>query len=390
MQYALWRDNPVLMTILGLVLLNFMNYDIYWCYLLIPIFLLFANDRVELAGKNFMAFSLFSILYFTFLYVNNTDVSVSLLLGYLFFPPLFYFIGKLLIKRHPDNISVFNLLIFICLFFSFFPFLANLRSIAENGFMTVREIKTFWNYEGDPLNVTNIGVYFAFNLTLLPVCFMRKDLFPKIMNLLIIALFFTGLISIINMSNRTGLLIVVISLFSSVFVSNNKRKFLLIISAIFGLLGIVMYFNLFNIRTWIEYSLYFERISSTSVYEEGSRFILWKNAIGGLLSYPLGNADYEIGSRYAHNMWLDVGRRAGIFPVIPLIFITLITVVNLIKVLSVKSIQENVRYLLVGFGIAFYTTFFLEPILEGSYIFFFLFCLYTGFINGILDYFPSE
>jgi hypothetical protein len=390
MQYILWRDNPVLMSILGLILLNFMGYDIYWCYLLIPIFLVFVNDRDELAERNFMGFSLFSVLYFTFLHVNNIDVSFSLLFGYLFFPPVFYFIGKLLIKRHPDNISVFNLLIFICLFFSFFPFLANLRSIAENGFMTVREIKTFWNYEGDPLNVTNIGVYFAFNLTLLPVCFMRKDLFPRIINLLIIALFFTGLFSIINMSNRTGLLIVVVSLFSSVFVANNKRKFLLIISVILGLVGILMYFNLFNTRTWIEYSLYFERISNTSVYEEGSRFVLWKNAIGGLLAYPLGNSDYEIGSQYAHNMWLDVGRRAGIFPVIPLIFISLLTAINLIKASLVKSIQENVRYLLVGFGIAFYLTFFLEPILEGSYIFFFLFCFYAGVINGILDYFPSD
>jgi len=56
------------------------------------------------------------------------------------------------------------------------------------------------------------------------------------------------------------------------------------------------------------------------------------------------------------------------------------------KVVFNKNNEEFLRFLIAGFGVAFYATFFLEPIMEGFYIMFFIYCFYFGIVVGIREY----
>lgn len=379
-------NKPLILILLGLVLLNFLGYGLYWCFLLIPITVYLYLFNLELLDENYFFILMFSVGYSLCIIINGNYPSSSLLLAYFTLPPVFYFLGKYLIKQYPGGSTVYFLLFYTCVLFSILPFLANIISIREDGFMTVRTIRLFWMDESDQMNATNIGSYFALNLTMIPLLFIRKVRSMKPYFLLSLFLILIGSISILNMGNRTGLVIMILSLLVFFIISANKITAGLFIT-IFVCVAIYLYsFDIFGIRTGLEYSTYYDRIVNTGLNEEGSRYVLWKKALSDFLSYPFGYVRNDVKINYAHNLWLDVVRVSGFIPLIPLLFFTISALINIARVVFNKKNEEFLRFLIAGFGVAFYITFLLEPIMEGFYIMFFVFCFYFGIVRGIREY----
>jgi hypothetical protein len=93
------------------------------------------------------------------------------------------------------------------------------------------------------------------------------------------------------------------------------------------------------------------------------------------------NITAEISS-YSHNLWLDVDRVAGIIPFIFIFWFTILSVSLLIRALRIE--RENLYFnitLIVSF-IGFMAVFFVEPIMEGMYFLFLIFCLFIGILSG--------
>ncbi len=93
-----------------------------------------------------------------------------------------------------------------------------------------------------------------------------------------------------------------------------------------------------------------------------------------------------MGGNFAHNLWLDVGIKAGLIPMIVLLILALSVLVDILKIVNNKKNSEFIRLLFAGCGIAFYVTFFLEPIIAGYLILFFLYCFIAGIVTGYKKY----
>lgn len=376
----------IILLVLALILLNLFDSAIYWCYLLIPVFIFILSSNSSLIDKNFTSLLVFSILYPLLLLLYQIKVANSILLGYFLFPPIFYFLGKYLVHRHSNKLTIYFLLFFTTILFSILPFSANIISIIENGFMTQRNISLFWEDKGTLTHATNIGSYFAFNLALLPAMFSQNNSFKvRKYKILALILLIISLIATFNMSNRTGILIMTFSLLVSIMTTENRRKYIILIFLLLIIVTILYINDILSIRTWFRYTHYFDRITATNFTEE-SRLLIWKRALSGFSLYPFGNIDYNIGASYAHNLWLDTARKSGIITLIPLLYITFLNIYYYLKVILNKSHDEFLRLLISGFGVAFYITFFVEPILDGLYIMFFLYCFYFGILVGINRY----
>lgn len=378
---------PFVFLIIGLVLINFLGVSIYWCYLLIPIFIFHLSNNFDLVGRNFIFITAFSILYTAALIINKSDDSTSLLFGYLLFPPVFYFLGIYLVKKYPQVHNVISLLLITTTLFCILPFAANIISVSENGFMTQRDIALFWIKDYETIKATIVGSYFALNLSLLPIILIKEDIrgkgFIRFTSLLLLA---SSVFATLNMSNRTGLLILVSSLFVFIFVTKYKLSSGLIVILLL-LIGALLFVNdLFGMRTWFESTSYFERISSTSLRDENTRIILWERALERLANNPTGEINYDIKAEYAHNLWLDSGLKGGLIPMLSLVLTFILASQSIIKVVFNFSYNEHLRWIIAGFGLGFFITFMVEPILNGFYIMFFVFFFYFGIVDGVIKY----
>jgi hypothetical protein len=144
--------------------------------------------------------------------------------------------------------------------------------------------------------------------------------------------------------------------------------------------------NVWNIKSWFEFSSLSERLSSTGLNEENSRVFIWKSNFLKLIHNPFGFSNPANKISFAHNLWLDVGRVAGIVPMIPLLIFTLSAGVSIAKVIFTEKLSIFLRVLVAGFGIGFLITFSLEPIMEGAFIMFLSSCFFFGIIVGIRKY----
>jgi len=384
------RKELLILGVLGLVLTNFLGVAIYWSYLLVPLFIFRLPDNLKILDRDLLLVFLFSVLYAICIKLNGIsldELSRTVFIGYILLPAIFYFMGKHLISMYPNKHTVYFLLFFIIIFFSSLPFVANLYSVYEYGFMTERNIRLFWMEENQFTAATNVGSYVALNMSLLPLLFARKfDRFEKSLTLLSGLLFFMGLFAVLNMSNRTGLAITLVSVL--VFIIIARNSVLSVLAGIIFIAGVVslFVFNVWNLLDWLQVSQIYERLSSTSLLEEGSRLLLWKEAIAGIFKHPFGNADLSSGYTYAHNLWLDVGQKAGIIPLLPLLMFTITAIGSIVRIGFGKSYSMFFKTLIVGIGIALFSTIFLEPVMEGFFILFLIFTFYFGILNGIRDY----
>lgn len=365
-----------------MILLNISGQSIYWCYLTLPIFLFVIYYNTDILDKNFLLTLAFSLLYPLSIFFNN-DIpnSYTIFIGYFVFPPTFYFLGQYLIKKYPSAQTVYFLIFFVCFFLCLIPFLSNVYSVIENGFMSIRTIKLLWNKENAVLNATNLGSYFAINLTLLPLIFSRKkSATEKKYSFLALFLVIISLFSIINMLNRTGLVIFLCSLLVYIILSEKRTNALIVLFILTGIFLILYTFNIEGFRTWFEFSNYYERLTETGIHNE-PRLRLWQEAIRVIFIRPFGNNSI-MGGNFAHNLWLDVGIKAGLIPMVALLVLTLSVLFDIIQIINNKNNAEFLRLLIAGCGIAFYITFFLEPIIAGYLILFFLYCFICGIITG--------
>lgn len=85
--------------------------------------------------------------------------------------------------------------------------------------------------------------------------------------------------------------------------------------------------------------------------------------------------------KYAHNMWLDVGKQTGIIPCALLVTFFIINLKNLYKLIKNNEVSNNLKVLLIGVYTAVLLNLFVEPILQGEPLFFIMFCVIMGMID---------
>jgi hypothetical protein len=334
--------------------------------------------------SSFIYLFLFSITYVISLYANDLfGEAKGYIIFYLIYPCVFYVIGRNLITKWYDQ----KYLILLLVIFSFaIPSIVIIfEDIIENGYInSSRLIET---KDGEFLAATLHGVNLSLGISCIGLLFApTKNIIEKKYRFIFILFGFICLICNIHFINRTGVVIMGLSVFTvyifkTVYFGFKKN---LIVLFLISIVLIGSYTSLSNSKILIGFNDRQEEQKYESI--GGGRGSRWSQGVDVIFKNPLGGGDFIYGERYyAHNFWLDVGEMGGVIPLIPLI---LFTVLNLRKFITVikRTFSQSFFFgsLLFLINLGFMLTFFVEPILEGNsqYVFaYFMFVGMTSMVN---------
>ena len=118
-----------------------------------------------------------------------------------------------------------------------------------------------------------------------------------------------------------------------------------------------------------------------AVGKAGGRTERWIGGLESIITDPFGWEFSRFG--YAHNLWLDVARVAGVIPLTILLFFTVSSIKIWIKSLRILRNDLFLRSYVFIYFISIILLFNVEPIMEGMYLLFLLFCMFIGFLYGM-------
>lgn len=329
---------------------------------------------------NFFLLLLFSIFYALF-YAFNPIAGVQFIFIYATAPPFFYLLGKYLVKDFVNPQWVFNLMIVIGFLFSFSYLASVLINFSEGGFSQLeRSLPYFWT--GDLVSATKMGAYFSLNMCI-PALLIADQGKSKLMYRVFFSVIFAlSIICVLRLGSRTQLGIMLITTLISLIYIIPRQSFKnnMILTTIIGLVIVIIYKNVsFDLNAdWL--STYATRLDKGAgdIASGGGRTERWLKAINYIFEKPLGWDLKEFG--FAHNLWLDVLRVSGILPFIILLIFSFRFFLSSFKVAFSKSLNINVRLLILVYTLTFIMIFMVEPILDGLFPLFTLFCLIAGVI----------
>lgn len=243
-----------------------------------------------------------------------------------------------------------------------------------------RVVLNIWS--GKKLSVTNQGVNFTLSVALaLYMIFNVQSPWKKWFGLFLII---SSLLSTFIMGNRTLLVIfMVLSLYALFFQNKIRKSKLVLYSILIVISGYIAFnFNLFRIKSILLETSFFARFQGSNFNEllSSGRYQLWITAIRGIVMFPLGGLK-DIGAEgYAHNLWLDIGYKTGI---IPLVIFGIITISLVYLVIDISKKKNKEAPLIQYFFIALMLNYFVEPIIEGYYSFFLVMFVLLGVLLSL-------
>lgn len=163
-----------------------------------------------------------------------------------------------------------------------------------------------------------------------------------------------------------------------------KKKFWIGILCVIVLVAICYENNLFGIKTYLLKSALIERMG-----EEGlntTRIDIAREFMDRIWRYPFGGSFIRTEtSKYAHNILLEVYDLYGIVPFMVISVFYIQGIRNIFRMVR-KGIFKSVNFLLMGLYLSIMIQMFLEPVIEGFPILFYIFLFIHGVSNSYIDF----
>ncbi len=373
----------VICGLLALYLLNPFNYGYAFGYIIAT--LVFINGRFlsENMDMDLFLLFLFSVIYALFysFEAENTQGKQFIAI-YAITPPFFYLLGKFLVRHHPTPKVIFYVLFGIGCVFSISAVISVLLNFLEGGFtQTERTIDMFWTNE--PVSATVMGAFLTFNMCIPALIISSQGKNGILFNAISIGVFILSLICVLRLGSRTQLGIFILTTILSLFYivpKQSLKKNIILMVLIAGVMAYILKRVSFDFDAdWL--TTFSDRMSngSNDIASGGGRTERWSKSFRNLFEKPLGWDLDEFG--YSHNMWLDTLRVSGIIPFIILIIYSIRSFRQIKRTINLKTdfIALNAQILI--YGTAFFLLFMVEPVMEGIFSFFVLFCIFKGVIN---------
>lgn len=150
--------------------------------------------------------------------------------------------------------------------------------------------------------------------------------------------------------------------------------------SLIGSLWIVYEFDIIGMRSFVDSSNLMARYQDGSGIEGADEYRINSIARGLylMLEYPWGGLK---DTSYYHNMWLDIGRIAGILPFMLYLGYTFIINTHAWRLFRSRENSVEFRYLIFCIYLGVQVNFLVEPILEGFLDYFLIFLI----INGMME-----
>lgn len=349
---SLWSNNIYVLVFFSLL-----------SYICLPINKYWDGVTITLLG--------FSILYSAMTLMTSQYGSGFILVSYLIAPVAFYRFGRWTMSCFPDDNSRQKLLFLIIGCYLCTLFFMTFKDITVVGIVNVSRVMVGDMSDGESLAATLYGLMAAVGLGSIAALFIKGQNFWLRTGYILLALL--SLLVVIHLVNRTGIVIVLLCTLVTFILSskiNLSRGFFAII--ILGVLSVVLVNS--EILSGEVLDAYQQRESDTSVdtYQLGGRIEIWSDAIANLLTHPLGWERV----RYAHNLWLDIGRIGGwitLFLFLIATFVWMKSIINLIK-----NARTPFFYMIISTNLSMLLASSVEPVIDGSLSFFLLLLMIWG------------
>lgn len=372
-------------------LLSFLITNKYILYIIVgfTFFLILLNSKEKKLifpkNFNFILLLLFGVVYTIFALYNNTFNYLVLI-----YPILMYYIGVSLFYNEKNSngkqienrlILISNCIIFGLLFHATINYFTNINSLNRN----VLDIFSKTN-----LNATLQATFVTLFLSTFFVNIQNKNIIKKV--LIIIALI-VSLLFVLLIGSRTSIIIFSItsiySLVSIIFykdhtIEGRKKKIKVLISVLLSIIVVLFLYqhNTFNIKNRFETSHLYYRLTEEKL-ERADKGRYENQFIGvvSMIKHPFGTKEKIGYTGYAHNMWLDIGKDAGILCFALLLLFSFGTLKTLIALNKSNNVSKMFKIYFNALYLGAFLSFQVEPILEAIPLYFGFFVL----INGLID-----
>lgn len=346
---ALWPNNIYL-----LVLFSFLT------YIVLPI-------RTGWSGMTLLIL-LFSLFYSCMVLMTNQSESGFVLIAYLIAPVAFFRYGTWLMHAFNSDLKRQQLLFIFILCYLSSLFVATIKDINSAGLINFSRVMSS---SSSPLAATLYGLMASLGIACVASVFASEQ--NKWLRIGFILLSILSLLVVIHLVNRTGLIIFVCCLLSSLLI-HFKRNVIRILPYLVFIALIVLI--LFNTQGWLDnvFNAYTDRElqSSHSVRDMGGRIDIWRDAFYKLLSHPFGWEKQQ----YAHNLWLDVAGTGGWLSVFLILLPSAIWIKKTRYLMRTQT--SPFILLLISINISIFLSALVEPIIDGSILYFSLFIMFCA------------
>lgn len=333
---------------------------------------------------------LFSISYPLILCVNNGKLNPHYLL-YLIAPVTFYSWGQYLVTKINNQSGLINFLLLVLIFFAAQTYILTIEDVKDIGLININRSLLREGDDEEMINATLFGLNVSLGLAGLSIFMALKNKFWLTRNYLFLGIFLLSLLAVVHLVNRTGLIVVVLCTLCSYFYSvRSKRNIINVILKILFTIAIVYYIlSIFSDKDFDIFEAYFNRSSteSSSIKDFGGRSWRWVDAMGRLFTYPLG-WNNEVKYSFVHNLWLDVAMFGGIIPFFFIICATIRSIKQLFQLIKIKN--DIIVNCILSLSVCFILVSFVEPVIVGFDLFFYLYCMIWGMQKKYLEYSKIE
>lgn len=380
------KKETIFLLLLMIVFINPFFYG-YRIALVLGVFI-YMNAAIftKIADKNVLYLFLFTLSYelMRALRIDSAEVTILSVTANIISPVLLYMVGKYItrIYRNSDILNAF--LLFLAFSYSVIPLISILNHILENGFIEgTRSIALIWDSSFE-ISATVLGSYCVLNMASIGLANVtRKSSVEKRLILFYVVMFLISLLAVLRLGSRTMLVIAVVSFMGSFFINIRKNSALKNI-IILTLIGAGAFYGILKFDANAEFlTFYADRMDDreSGFDSAGGRTERWNAALQSIVTDPWGWEFERFG--YAHNLWLDVARVGGIIPLAFLLLFTFTIVRSWINVLKDFQDYPFTRSTLFLYMAGIILLFFVEPVMDGMYLLFLLFCMISGLIAGI-------
>lgn len=241
-----------------------------------------------------------------------------------------------------------------------------------------------------PVTATQVTGNFIL-ITIFPILtFKVKD--KKLLCLFLLSVFFISLGLSFYLGSRSFFLIAFIVNAIGIFHLLNRKErliFLSVILLLFIVFCFILYFDIFNIRTFLFKKTYlFQRILNIDFWLNDPRIRTWILCINNILKFPFGNLNTNIGMEYAHNFLFDSIYSNGLFGLIFCIPIYYNSIKIMLLLLFSKD-NKLVKSIVFSIFLSLFMFINFEPVINGYFLIFILFIIVFNYMSMTFEEQPK-
>lgn len=325
------------------------------------------------------------LIFFSFFYVlisglNGVLPGNTYVIGILICPFLFYLFGKYLFFAKLSESQLIRFLLITSLLLLAYTLYYTIIDIRQVGIINIHR-HFYFQDSGEGVSATLNGIISSLGLGGAGfLFFMRQKIDKKLcVSLILVAL--SALLINIHLVNRTAIFALILIMLIGTIYSNKQN----VLKTILFLLFFVALFFIFSESPSLDsdiLSAYETRDAGEGeIAGGGGRFERWDIALSNIFIHPFGFVELtQKTGYYAHNLWLDTARVAGVIPLALLLFFTVKTIWSCVLIIKYSSTALGYYLLSLYCCSAVYCM--CEPVMDAIPLFFYLFCLISGILNS--------